>query len=140
MRSSNRELRDHVRVRGRPGTGGAAALRQLPFSAGNLDRYLEARIDVLLATSKHNIRYLLGGHHHHFFDYADAIGVSRYLPILVYPRGRPGDAAYIANRNEKDALAIRWREGRGLWVPQSHAESSGTVDAMSLAGRHIRTL
>src|SRR4051812_46272264 len=49
-------------------------------------RYLEeARIDVLLATSKHNIRYLLGGHHHHFFDYADAIGVSRYLPILVYP-------------------------------------------------------
>jgi Xaa-Pro aminopeptidase len=112
----------------------------LPFSAEKLDRYLEeAQIDVLLATSKHNIRYLLGGHHHHFFDYADAIGISRYLPILVYPRGRPSDAAYIANRNEKDALAIRRREAGGLWVPRIRAESSGTVDAMALALQQLRS-
>jgi Xaa-Pro aminopeptidase len=113
----------------------------LPFSAEKLDQYLEeARIDLLLATSKHNVRYLLGGHHHHFFEYTDAIGVSRYLPILVLPRGRPGDAAYIAHRNEKNAIAIRQREGHDLWVPRVEAASSGTVDAMSLAIRHIRAL
>ena len=41
----------------------------LPFSVEKLNRYLDdAGIDLLLATSKHNVRYLLGGHHHHFFD------------------------------------------------------------------------
>ena len=40
----------------------------LPFDSSKLDRYLdEAGIDVLIATSKHNVRYLLGGHLHHFF-------------------------------------------------------------------------
>jgi Xaa-Pro dipeptidase len=114
---------------------------ELPFSTEKLDRYLDdAGIDVLLATSKHNVRYLLGGHHHHFFDYTDAIGASRYLPILVYPRGRPCDATYIANRNEKHSIEIRQREGRELWVPRVHAASSGTIDAMSLAIRHVRKL
>ncbi|MDF2758980.1 MAG: putative proline dipeptidase [Thermomicrobiales bacterium] len=88
----------------------------------------------------HNVRYLLGGHHHHFFDYTDAIGVSRYLPILVYARGRPADAAYIANRNEKHSIETRQREGRGLWMRSVEAASSGTIDAMLLAVRHIRTL
>jgi Xaa-Pro aminopeptidase len=106
-----------------------------------LDRYLDdAGFDLLLATSKHNVRYLLGGHYHHFFDYTDAIGVSRYLPILVYARGRPADAAYIANRNEEHSIETRQREGRGLWVRSVEAASSGTVDAMLLAVRHIRTL
>ena len=47
----------------------------------------EAGIDVLLATSKHNVQYLLGGHRAFFFDYMDAMGLSRYLPIMVYPKG-----------------------------------------------------
>jgi Xaa-Pro aminopeptidase len=62
----------------------------LPFDAAHLDRLLEkAKIDVVLVTSKHNIQYLLGGYRFFFFDYSDAIGVSRYLPILIYPAGRP---------------------------------------------------
>ena len=35
----------------------------IPFDASRLDRLMdEAGIDVLLATSKHNVQYLLGGH------------------------------------------------------------------------------
>jgi Xaa-Pro aminopeptidase len=131
-------MTDHVRE---PENRQAVMQQGLPFAAEKLDRYLEeAGIDVLLATSRHNVRYLLGGHHHHFFDFAEAIGVSRYLPIVVYPRGRPAEAAYIANRNEKDVLAIRQREGHELWVPTTVAASSGAADAMSLATRHLRTL
>ena len=60
----------------------------IPFDAKRLDRLMdEAGMDVLLATSKHNVQYLLGGHRSIFFDYMDAIGVSRYLPIVVYPKG-----------------------------------------------------
>ena len=48
----------------------------IPFDAKRLDRLMdEAGMDVLLATSKHNVQYLLGGHRSIFFDYMDAIGV-----------------------------------------------------------------
>jgi Xaa-Pro aminopeptidase len=111
-----------------------------PWSA-RLDALLdEAGIDVLLVTSKHNIRYLLDGHHHHFFAAGDAIGVSRYLPILVYPRGRAAEAAYIANRNERDSLAVRASGGRPLWVPTVLPGASGSVEAMSLAVSHLARL
>lgn len=109
--------------------------------AAKLDVLLgEAGIDLLLATSKHNVRYLLGGHHHHFFAHTDAIGTSRYLPILVYPRGRPDDAAYVANRNEKDTIAARADEGRALPVGTVLPGASGSVEAMDVALGHLRHL
>jgi Xaa-Pro dipeptidase len=46
-----------------------------------------AGIDVLVVTSKHNVQYLLCGYRYFFFERMDAIGQSRYLPILIYPRG-----------------------------------------------------
>lgn len=61
-----------------------------PFDAAKLDRLMEeAGIDVLLATSKHNTQYLLGGYKFIFFAAMDAIGHSRYLPIVVYEKGSP---------------------------------------------------
>ena len=73
--------------------------KHAPFDHARLDRLMdEAGIDVLLATSKHNVQYLLGGHRAFFFDYMDAMGLSRYLPILVYPKGKPDKAAYFGHR------------------------------------------
>ena len=67
-----------------------------PFDTAALDALLEAEgIDVLVATSKHNVQYLLGGYLFFFFDYMDAIGVSRYLPVMVYQKGHPDSSAYI---------------------------------------------
>ena len=111
----------------------------LPFSADKLDRYMEqAGIDTLVVSSKHNLAYLLGGHRHHFFEVTDAIGVSRYLPLLVYRKGRPDQAAYIANRNEKDAIANRALEGHPLWPATIRPAASGVMDATALAIDHIR--
>ena len=63
----------------------------IPFSTTRLDGLLDdAGIDVLIVTSKHNIQYLLGGYYHFQFDYMEAIGISRYLPIFVYVKGAPG--------------------------------------------------
>ena len=60
----------------------------IPFDADRLDRLMdEAGIDVLVTTSKHNVQYLLGGHRAFFFESMDAMGLSRYLPVLVYPKG-----------------------------------------------------
>ncbi len=111
-----------------------------PF-ASELDALLdEAGIDVLLASSRHNLRHLLEGHHHHFFAHTDAIGTSRHLPLLVHPRGRADQAAYVANRNERDTIAVRAAEGRPLWVPHLPPGASGSVEAMGVAVAHLRRM
>ena len=56
-----------------------------PFDTRYLDRLMEEHgLDVIVATSKHNVQYLLGGYRFFFFDTMEAIGTSRYLPAVVY--------------------------------------------------------
>ena len=87
-----------------------------------------AGLDILVATSKHNVQYLLGAERAIFFDYMDALGVSRYLPVVIYPKGAPDKAAYIGHRLETDQRAVA-----PLWVPQVRTEGNGSVDAISKA-------
>ena len=102
---------------------------QIPFSSDRLDALLdEAGIDVLLATSKHNVQYLLGGHRAFFFDYMDAIGLSRYLPIFVYVKGAPEKAAYFGHRLE----GFQRRSSRS-GSAKRNTSASGSVDAMQKA-------
>jgi Xaa-Pro dipeptidase len=80
--------------------------KHAPFDTSRLDALLEDEgIDVLVATSKHNVQYLLGGYRFFFFDYMDAIGVSRYLPVVVYQKGRSDNSAYIGYHLESQTLA-----------------------------------
>jgi Xaa-Pro aminopeptidase len=117
-----------VNVNAQPAKGLA-----IPFDHHRLDRLLdEAGIDVVLATSKHNVQYLLGGHRADFFDYMDATGVTRYLPVLVYPKGAPEKAAYIGHRLEKFQ-----REVNPMWTPETLTNTWGTVDAMQKAVDHL---
>jgi Xaa-Pro aminopeptidase len=105
----------------------------LPFDADLLDRLLdEAGIDVLVTTSKHNIQYLLGGYRFFFFDHFDAIGLSRYLPALIYPKGDPASAVYIGHAMEKYE-----RELGKFWV-EAFEPASGSVGAMMAAARHLK--
>lgn len=107
-----------------------------PFDAERLDSVLDAAgIDALVATSKHNVQYLMGGYRFFFFDTMDAIGVSRYLPVFVYQRGRPDSAAYIGNPMEKFEA-----EFGKLRVPNIFLASWGSADAMAAAARHIASL
>ena len=85
---------------------------EVPFDVARVDRLMEeAGIDVLLVTSKHNVRYLLGGYRFIFFSTMDAIGHSRYLPVVIYRKGRLDDAAYLGNRMEA-ASTPTTRSGR----------------------------
>jgi Xaa-Pro aminopeptidase len=95
-------------------------------------------IDVLIVTSKHNIQYLLGGYYHFQFDYMEAIGISRYLPVFVYVKGAPDKSAYIANRNERDS--VHNRTSAGYWMPPVVFGSSTTVEAMTLALKHVKSV
>jgi len=106
----------------------------IPFDHARLDRLMdEAGIDVVLATSKHNVQYLLGGHRANFFDYMDASGVTRYLPVFVYPKGQPEKAAYIGHRLESFQHQVK-----PLWAPETQTNTAGSVDAMQKAVDYIR--
>jgi Xaa-Pro aminopeptidase len=108
----------------------------IPFDHHRLDRLMdEAGIDVVVATSKHNVQYLLGGHRADFFDYMDATGVTRYLPVFVYPKGAPEKAAYIGHRLEKFQ-----REVNPMWTPETQTNTWGSVDAMQKAVEHMRKI
>ncbi len=87
----------------------------IPFDHHRLDRLMdEAGIDVVIATSKHNVQYLLGGHRADFFDYMDATGITRYLPVMVYVKGAPEKAAYIGHRLEGFQT-----KNTPLWTPET---------------------
>lgn len=108
----------------------------LPFDPKHLDRLMDqAGMDVLLVSSKHNVHYLLGGYRFFFFDYMDAIGQSRYLPLLVYPKGGIDRAAYFGNRMEAYE-----KEVRRFWVPEMRPAAFGTLDAIELAAEHIQRI
>src|SRR5215475_6499771 len=99
----------------------------IPFDAAKLDRLMEeAGIDVLIATSKHNVQYLLDAERAIFFDYMDALGVSRYLPVFIYPKGAPEKAGYVGNPLEAHQRAVV-----PLWVGEVQNRSMGSVDAIT---------
>ncbi len=108
--------------------------QKIPFDNALLDRLMdEAGIDVLLATSKHNVQYLLGGHRAFFFDYMDAMGLSRYLPIVLYPKGAPEKAGFFGHRLEGFQ-----RENKPFWTPETQTSASGSVDVMQKATDYLR--
>ncbi|MFC4948129.1 M24 family metallopeptidase [Pseudonocardia sp. GCM10023141] len=105
-----------------------------PFDVRLLDGLMEqAGIDALLVTSKHNVQYLLGGHRYFFFDYMDALGVSRYLPVVLYVRGDPAAATYVGAATEAWQL-----DNDPVWVDTVELCSWGSVDAVEAAVAHLR--
>jgi Xaa-Pro aminopeptidase len=107
-----------------------------PFDTALLDRLMdEAGLDVLIATSKHNVQYLLGGHRSFFFDNMDAIGIGRYLPAFVYPKGEPEKAAYFGHGMETYQTQIK-----PFWVSEVNTKSGGSVDVMQKAADYVRGL
>jgi Xaa-Pro aminopeptidase len=112
----------------------ARATDAIPFDVDKLDRLMEeAGVDVLLATSKHNVQYLLGAERAIFFDYMDALGVSRYLPVVIYPKGAPHNAAFVGHWLESHQRVVS-----PLWVPETLTTASGSLDAIAMAVEAIR--
>jgi Xaa-Pro aminopeptidase len=115
-----------------PGATSAAP----PFDAARLDELLmEAGIDLVLATSPHNTRYLLGGYRFFLYDRLDPIGPSRYLPVLGYARRRAADAFYVGAGNEDWGTDVQ-----PLWVADLANVAWGTVDAARAAAARVRAL
>ena len=107
---------------------------QAPIDTGRLDALLEAAgLDALVVTSKHNVRYLLGGYSFFMYEATDAAGLSRYLPAVIYRRGRPLETRYIGNPNEAHEAELG-----AFWMDDRRLQARGTTDAAALCAESIR--
>ena len=128
--------REQAATAGQSKASGPAVPHGIPFDTDLLDELMdEAGIDLLIVSSKHNIQYLLGGYRFFFFDHFDAIGVSRYLPLLVYPKGHPELAGYFGHPMESYE-----RDLGSFWMPEIHASVRTSPDAMLQAVDYVRKL
>ena len=106
----------------------------VPFDMKKLNDLMgEASIAVLLASTRHNVRYLTGGYYFHFHAKATRIGRSQYLPFVGLPHGRFEDAFYVGRADESGQI-----EAEGLWPPHRFNTVRGTQSAAEGAIAAIR--
>jgi len=107
-----------------------------PFDSNKLDSYLEkAGLDVILVSSRHNLRYLLGGYTFFFFDYFEAFGTSKYFPVMVYFRGQPEKTAYIGHGMESFELELD-----KFWMSEVSTKAWDIQDSLTYAVQYIRDI
>lgn len=107
-----------------------------PFDAVKLEALMEeARMNLLLASTRHNIRYLTGGRYHHFFLRSTRQAASQYLAVVGLPRGRLQDAFYVGRREEQREL-----KEHPLWIGQQYFGVWETVSAAGLTVDAVKKL
>ncbi|MFP6869521.1 MAG: Xaa-Pro peptidase family protein [Nitrospinota bacterium] len=108
---------------------------QPPYDNAKLNRLMdEAGIDLILAHTPHNIRYLSGGYYFHFRERIAAIGPSQYLPFVGIPKDdstRAFQVAWLVEASPRNEIDV--------WIPDViHTKARGTVGAAQTAAEAIR--
>jgi len=114
----------------------------LPFDSERLARLAaDAGADVVLASTRHNVRYLTGGYYLHFFARASRFGGGQYLSFVAVPAARPEGAFYVGRRDEIldeqhyiDAFGPLWI-GERHWVPRGPSMSQDAATVASVKGQ-----
>jgi Xaa-Pro aminopeptidase len=106
----------------------------VPFDAPKLDALLTASgIDVLIVSSRHNVRYLAGSYSG-FFARQDAIGDDRYQPLVVYVPGRPETAFMVGSELDRSQ-----HEREHIWL-ETIDSTFRTSEAIEAACERIQAL
>lgn len=101
----------------------------LPFDWTKLDQLMEqAGVDLVLASTRHNIRYLTGGYAFHFTERAQRLASGQYLAFAGIPRGRVDAAFYVGGVDERLGL-----EAQPLWIEQVRLGKLGDGAAAAAA-------
>ena len=109
----------------------------IPFDGAKLRHLMEAAgVDLVLASSRHNVRYLTGGYVYHFHARFQRMGRSQYLAVVGVPRARAEDAFYVGAPGEAGELGVT-----SMWIAARNLHA-GTVRptaeaAAALAKPHL---
>ncbi len=123
----------------------------IPFDGERLTRLMRAQnADVVLATTRHNVRYLTGGYYLPFYARAPQFGGGQYISVVGVPAAKLDSAFYVGRQdgimNEQDYIDVfgpfwishrHWIK-RGPSMSAAAAETAAQVlRSQGLAGRTI---
>jgi len=114
-----------------------------PFDAAKLNRLMEdADLDLLLASTRHNVRYLTGGYYYHFHANAARMGLTQYLPFVGVPRGRVEESFYVCRAEERGQVeaAVPWITNRVEAMRGTLPAAEGVIKAISKLGLAAGTI
>ena len=114
-----------------------------PFDAAKLNRLMEdADLDLLLASTRHNVRYLTGGYYYHFHANAARMGLTQYLPFVGVPRGRVEESFYVCRAEERGQVeaAVPWISTRVEAMRGTLPAAEGAIKAISTLGLAAGTI
>ncbi|MBN2552534.1 MAG: aminopeptidase P family protein [Spirochaetales bacterium] len=105
-----------------------------PFDADRLLALMEeAEVELLLASTRHNVRYLTGGYYYPLYMW-DAHGRrTQYLSFLAVPRGGLGDSFFVGRPGEREVM-----QEAEVWPGQCY-ESDG-IGSLYTAARTVELL
>ncbi|MCA1667952.1 MAG: M24 family metallopeptidase [Thermomicrobia bacterium] len=107
-----------------------------PFDSAKLaDLMDEAEMDLLLASTRHNVRYLTGGYVYHFHERGQRMGSTQYLAFVGVPRGRVMDACYIGAPGERLGLDVL-----PLWIGERNLEAGDASSSAVAAATAAKSL
>ena len=108
----------------------------VPFDAAKLDRLMaEAGLGLVLASTRHNVRYLSGGYYYHFHANSTRMGRSQYLAFVGVPRSRVRETFFVGRAEERGQM-----EAESLWIAERIDAVRGTVSAAEGAVKALRRL
>jgi Xaa-Pro dipeptidase len=109
---------------------------KVPFDAPKLDRLMaEAGLSLVLAHTRHNVRYLTGGYYYHFHANSTRMGRSQYLAFVGIPRSRVQEAFFVGRPDERGQM-----EAESLWIPGRIEAVRGTVTAAEGAVKALQRM
>lgn len=77
------------------------------YDTAKLDALMDAAgMDLVLASSRHNVRYLTGGYVYHFNARSQRMGSSQYLAFVGVSKGRAADTFYVGAGGEERGLDV----------------------------------
>jgi Xaa-Pro dipeptidase len=102
------------------------------FDVPKLDALLEAaNVDALVATSRHNVRYLAGDYSQ-FFLCNTAIADEQCLLAFAFVRGRVDQAVFVATPQEADQFEVA-----RPWAPTVDLAGFTTVDTARVVAQRL---
>ena len=104
-----------------------------PYDGEKLDRLMEeAGVDLVLASTRENVRYLCGGYYFHFHDRFTAMGEGRYTALAGIPRGAPEKSFLVGGSGE-----VGQARDENLWIPELIPSGRHPAEAAADAARAV---
>ncbi|MCA1669623.1 MAG: aminopeptidase P family N-terminal domain-containing protein, partial [Thermomicrobia bacterium] len=107
-----------------------------PFDSAKLQHLMDgAGMDLLLASTRHNVRYLTGGYVYHFHERGQRMGSSQYLAFVGVPRGHDENVFYIGASSERMGLDVL-----PLWIGERNLDAGDASSSAAAAAMMATSL